>query len=166
MKKKLKNILNLKKITLFIRPQCNIKSRQWWHKQIKRIQKPFEKHLHNNKKTIFKRCAYSILITNNKEIKQLNSKFRNKKRTTDVLSFHLDKNEQYNQRYLGDIVISAEYVQKNAKNDMVSIEKELIILLVHGCLHLLGYDHIKPKDLKLMAPLQRNILNELSIYHE
>ncbi|MEE9543417.1 MAG: rRNA maturation RNase YbeY, partial [Thermodesulfobacteriota bacterium] len=79
----------------------------------------------------------SILLTDDEGIRELNEMYRDMDRPTDVLSFPL--NDSY---MLGDIVISLERVSVQAKDYSVSFDEELTRLLMHGLLHLLGYDHV------------------------
>jgi len=88
----------------------------------------------NKKKQVEKRL--SIALVGQKKIKDLNKKYRNKGRPTDVLAFPGDK-----QAGLGEIVICPEEVKKNAKRFNSAYRKELARVLIHGILHLLGYDH-------------------------
>lgn len=85
----------------------------------------------------FNAKEFSILFTNNLEIQKLNSDFRNKNKPTDVLSFEGDGD------YLGDIVISVEKARVQAKEFSCSLTEEIARLIVHGFLHLSGYDHVK-----------------------
>lgn len=80
----------------------------------------------------------SVLVTGNAGIKELNRKYRNIDRPTDVLSFPMDDDV-----LLGDIVISLEKAASQARDFKVSLDEETSRLLVHGLLHLLGYDHVK-----------------------
>ena len=101
-----------------------------------------------------KNHEFSLLLTNNKKMKNLNFKFRKKNKTTDVLSFPI-KIKNKSSLYLGDIAISFEFVSKRSiKTDF---KYELDRMWVHGYLHLLGYNHIVYKDYKKMH------LNELKI---
>ena len=78
----------------------------------------------------------SIALIGEKKIKDLNKKYRGKDRPTDVLAFPGDKEAE-----LGEIVICPEKVKKNAKRFNSAYEKELVRVLIHGILHLLGHDH-------------------------
>lgn len=147
---------------IILRNECNIKSRQWWLKNLVEIKKDLEKRLKNkNLNKLIKSCGLSVLITNNKEIKDLNKKFRKKNKPTDVLSFYYLKSEQLKNKYLGDIVISLEYVTNNCKKTKLLIEVELINLLIHGYLHLLGFDHVSLKEEKIMFNYQSKILKNV-----
>ncbi len=80
----------------------------------------------------------SVLVTGDDGIRDLNRRFRKIDRPTDVLSFEME-----DERLLGDIVISVETAARQARDFKVSLEEELGRLVVHGVLHLLGYDHVK-----------------------
>jgi len=101
---------------------------------------------------------HTIFLTNNRKMKALNKKFRNKNKTTDVLSFPFNnkKNNKKN-TYLGDIAISYEIINKRSKNSNFFIEFDK--MWVHGYLHLLGHDHKKKKDFIKMKKLEDLILN-------
>jgi len=87
--------------------------------------------------------SVSILITDNKEIAELNEKFRNKSGPTDVLSFAMQEGliDEHVEAELGDLVISLDKAESQAIELNVTIQEELARLLVHGMLHLMGYDH-------------------------
>ena len=87
---------------------------------------------------------YTIFLTNNKKMKELNKKFRNNNKTTDVLSFPFNKKIKYNKNvYLGDIAISYEIINKRSINSNFFLEFDK--MWIHGYLHLLGHDHKKKK---------------------
>jgi probable rRNA maturation factor len=107
--------------------------------------------------------SVSYLITNNRTIKDINRDFRNIDQPTDVLSFpSTDTCTGDEDSFFGDIIISLNKVRDQAKRFDQSFEKELIFLTIHGCLHLLGYDHINPDDEKIMRAKQREILIRLT----
>jgi len=109
----------------------------------------------SKKPILKKKHSFSILLTDNKNMKSLNKKFRKKNKSTDVLSFPLNNKNILDNNYLGDIAISFEFVSKRSiKTDF---KYELDRMWVHGYLHLLGYNHIVYKDYKKMH------LNELKI---
>tara|TARA_B100000686_G_scaffold167749_1_gene175172 strand:- start:256 stop:696 length:441 start_codon:yes stop_codon:yes gene_type:complete len=101
---------------------------------------------------------YTIFLTNNKKMKELNKKFRKKNKPTDVLSFPFE-NKLKNKKniYLGDIAISYEFVNKRSKNSDLFFEFDK--LWIHGYLHLLGYNHKRNKDYYKMKKLEDLILN-------
>ncbi len=96
----------------------------------------------------------NVTLVDDQEIKALNSQFRNIDRATDVLSFPLNDNEEYDINpengcaMLGDVVISVEHAVKQAEEFGHSIEREVAYLTVHSVLHLLGYDHLDEADEK------------------
>ena len=111
-----------------------------------------------NKISSFKNKNYefSVLLTNNKKMKNLNFKFRKKNNHTDVLSFPLHSIEKKNV-YIGDIAISFEIVNKRSKNSDFFLELDK--MWVHGYFHLIGYDHKKIKDFKKMKKKENLVIN-------
>lgn len=98
-----------------------------------------------------------------KEIHELNQKFRNVDRETDVLSFpDGDVDPETNKRFMGDVLICRKVARRQAKEIGHSLDAEITFLQVHGTLHLFGYDHIKPDDEVKMLGLQRKIMALLS----
>ena len=126
-----------------------------------------EENLENSKLYI------TITLTNPENIRTINKQYRNIDRATDVLSFpmfekeELDKkiknNDFEHQDVLGDLVISIEKVKEQAEEYGHSFERELSYMVVHGFYHLMGYDHIKEEDKKIMRPKEEKILNDLKI---
>tara|TARA_Y100000992_G_scaffold74531_1_gene47059 strand:- start:821 stop:1255 length:435 start_codon:yes stop_codon:yes gene_type:complete len=126
-----------------------------WKNKIKDPEDYLEKKLKKlSKKPYFKKKKqeFSILLTNNKKMKNLNFKFRKKNKPTDVLSFQSNDNI-----YIGDIAISYEIVNKRSKLSNFFIEFDK--MWIHGYFHLIGYDHKKLKDFKKMAKKENLILN-------
>lgn len=125
----------------------------------------------------FKDVYVSINFVSDEEIQRLNREFRNIDKVTDVLSFpNLNKtpNEKLkkfrkladfdtNLLFLGDIVISKNVAKKQAREYEHSLKREVCFLALHGFLHLLGFDHIKEEDEKIMTKLQNKILSEVSL---
>lgn len=115
----------------------------------------------------------SITLTNPEEIKTINKQYRNINKATDVLSFPMFEKDELetkikNKDYvcedvLGDIIISIEKVQEQAEEYGHSFERELSYMIVHGFYHLMGYDHIKEEDKKVMRPKEEKVLNDLKI---
>ena len=92
----------------------------------------------------------NVIITN-KKIKKLNKKFRNKDKSTDVLSFPFEKkNKISKQTYIGDIIISYNYMNKPKSNQLKIFKEKVTKTFIHGFLHLLGFNHVKNKDYKKM----------------
>ena len=125
-----------------------------WSKKIKKADIFFNslaKVFPKKYRFIKKKVALSILLSNNKNIKRLNKKFRNKNKATDVLSFPSEKKINIKKSsYLGDIVISYEFMNKPKAQSALEFKNKLTKIFIHGFLHLLGYDHIKLKDFKVM----------------
>jgi len=105
----------------------------------------------------------SLSFVNNNEIRELNKKYRGKDYSTDVLSFPLDE-EIDDIIILGDIVVSVDKVIEQAEEYNHTFERELIYLIIHGMFHLLGYDHIKEEDKKIMRLKEKKITKKLELY--
>ena len=129
-----------------------------WKNKIKDPKKYLKKKLASLKKISSfknKNQEFSILLTNNHKMKNLNNKFRNKNKITDVLSFPLKNNS-----YIGDIAISFELINK--KSFLSNFNYEFDKTWIHGYLHLVGYDHKKNKDHKRMSNKEKLILKILN----
>lgn len=124
-----------------------------WKKFIKEI---LEK-LNQDKNT-----EISITFTNNEEVHRLNKEYRNIDRPTDVLSFPFDNSFNLPVKMLGDIIISLEKAESQSEEYGHSFKREISFLIVHGILHLLGYDHHTPEEEKEMFGLQKELLKEYS----
>ncbi len=108
----------------------------------------------------------SITIVDNERIHEINREYRGIDRPTDVISFAFmdeDINPENGLTNLGEIYISIEKARVQAKEYGHSFERELCFLLVHGLLHLLGYDHMEKEEEKVMFSLQDEILESLGI---
>jgi len=108
----------------------------------------------------------SILFTDDKFIRLLNNKYRGIDKPTDVLSFSIQEGVDKSpvvesEKLLGDIIVSVETAKRQADTLNHSIEKELTVLLIHGLLHLTGYDHEKYQDYKIMREKEDKILENL-----
>lgn len=102
-------------------------------------------------------------FVNKKTIRQLNQKFRQVDRVTDVLSFpDGDINPETNKRFMGDVLICKPVARVQARALGHSTQREITFLQVHGTLHLFGYDHIDPADEAKMLGRQREIMALLS----
>ena len=105
-----------------------------------------------------KKITLSLLLSNNKFIKKLNKNFRNKNKSTDILSFPLAKKTKISKKtYIGDIIISYNFMNKPKSQNIKSFKKKVIKTFIHGYLHLLGFDHIKDKDYKIMLSEEEKI---------
>jgi len=125
-----------------------------WKKKIKNPTNYFKNKLRRILKISSfrkKRQEFSILLTNNKEMKSLNYKFREKNKPTDVLSFPLK-----NKNYIGDIAISFEIINKRSKKTNFFLELDK--MWIHGYFHLIGYDHKKIDDYKKMLKKENAVL--------
>ena len=120
----------------------------------KKICKAFPKKY----KFLNKKITFTVLLSNNKNIKKLNKIFRNKNKSTDILSFPSDKKIKISKNtYLGDIIISYNYLDKPRSQDLKSFKEKVAKILIHGFLHLLGFDHKKNKDYSKMLK-EENLL--------
>ena len=120
----------------------------------KKICKAFPKKY----KFLNKKVTFTLLLSNNKNIKKLNKFFRKKNKSTDILSFPLDKKTKIKKNtYLGDIIISYNYLDKPRSQDLKSFKEKVAKILIHGFLHLLGFDHKKNKDYSKMLK-EENLL--------
>lgn len=129
-------------------------------------------------------CPYDVcvnlVITDNEEIKKVNTEFRSISAPTDVLSFPMipfetpadysviDDDDSYfdldtDELMLGDMMISADKVVSQAREYGHSIEREFSFLFAHSMLHLLGYDHMEPNEAAVMEAKQAKILDDLGI---
>tara|TARA_B110000014_G_scaffold14769_1_gene9864 strand:- start:33 stop:479 length:447 start_codon:yes stop_codon:yes gene_type:complete len=130
-----------------------------WKNKIKDPNNYFKKKLRKLSKILYipkKKQEFSILLTNNKKMKNLNFKFRKKNKTTDVLSFPL-KNKINSNIYIGDVAISYEIINKRSKLSNFFLEFDK--MWIHGYFHLIGYDHKKLKDFKKMTKKENLVLN-------
>ena len=132
-----------------------------WNKKIKKPEIFFNSLAQGFPKKyrfIKKKVSLSILLSNNKNIKRLNKKFRNKNKSTDVLSFPFEKKIDIKKSaYIGDIVVSYEFINKPKTLNSLEFRDKVSKLFIHSFLHLLGYDHIKLKDFKKMLVEEEKI---------
>jgi probable rRNA maturation factor len=113
-------------------------------------------------KFINKRVSLSLLLSNNICIKKLNKDFRNKNKATDILSFPFNKNTKLlKQTYIGDIIISYNFIDKPKYQNLKIFKQKLIKLFIHGFLHLLGHDHIRNKDYLKMQKEEEKIYKSI-----
>ena len=102
----------------------------------------------------------SVLLTDDRGIHRLNRQYRGKDRPTDVLAFELDGSGHAGDRApcLGDVVISLDTAARQAKAKRLSLLHEVRLLLAHGLLHLLGYDHARPVEKRRMDAMTRRLV--------
>ena len=132
-----------------------------WSKRLKnnelfftKICKAFpEKYRFSNKKV-----SLTLLLSNNKSVKKLNRKFRNRNKSTDIISFPFSKKLKISKKtYLGDIIISYNFIDKPKSQKTKLFKQKLIKIFIHGFLHLLGFTHIKNKDYSKMLKEEKSI---------
>tara|TARA_B100000886_G_C20291334_1_gene435548 strand:- start:2 stop:448 length:447 start_codon:yes stop_codon:yes gene_type:complete len=130
-----------------------------WNKKISEPNKYIKKKVRKIKRNKFlqgNNKEFSLLLTSSKKMKNLNLKFKNKNKSTDVLSF--PNNDKFlNTDYLGDVAINFEIVDKRSKDTNFNYEFDR--MWVHGYLHLLGFDHKKIKDFDKMIKIEKKILD-------
>ena len=140
-----------------------------WHKKIKNPKKYFSKKLKKISKIVKffkgKNITFTILLTSSLNMKKLNKKFRNRNKSTDVLSFpflssnnlKLTKQKKF---YIGDIATSYEIINSRSKKDNFLLEFDKA--WIHGLLHLIGYNHVQNKDYFKMNKIEKRILNSIN----
>ena len=125
-----------------------------WSKKLKRKEFFFNKICKAFPKKyqfLGKKISFSLLLSNNKSIKKLNKDFKNKNKSTDILSFPISKRIKISKyTYIGDIIISYNYIDKPKTQEINFFKEKLIKTFIHGFLHLLGFNHVKNKDYKKM----------------
>ena len=132
-----------------------------WSKKLKKKNFFFEKICQafpKKYKFLKKEISFSLLLSNNLNIKRLNKKFRNKNKATDILSFPLDKKKKILKKtYIGDIIISYNFINKPKSQNLKIFKQKLIKIFIHGFLHLLGFDHVKNSDYIKMLKEEKKI---------
>ena len=109
-----------------------------------------------------KKVSLTLLLSNNKNIKKLNKNFRNKNRSTDILSFPFNKKIKILKKiYIGDIIISYNFIDRPKSQSSKSFKEKLIRTFIHGFLHLLNFDHVKNKDYTKMLKEEELIYNSV-----
>ena len=117
---------------------------------------------------ISENAEVSLSIVDKETIHKLNKDYRNVDRETDVLSFPLDEegfdNEGNPLILLGDIVICLDVAEDQAADFGHSLEREIMYLICHSTLHLLGYDHIEEEDKKVMRSKEKEVMKNLGVF--
>ena len=140
-----------------------------WHQKIKNPKKYFSKKLKKIPKFVKfftrKNTTFTILLTNSKNMKKLNKKFRNKNKPTDVLSFPFYSSNnlkiiKQKKLYIGDVAVSYEIINSRSNKNNFFLEFDKV--WIHGLLHLIGYNHIKNKDYLKMQNIEKIIINSIS----
>ena len=138
-----------------------------WKKYLKNPYSFIDKKIKliNKKDQLYKKNTLicTLLLSDSKEIKKLNNKFRKKNKTTDVLSFPFHEKKHLNylirkekEIYLGDIIINLNKVKY--KNNKIKFQNELDKLWIHGFVHLFGYRHKKNQEFKSMSKIEQKYL--------
>ena len=140
-----------------------------WHKKIKNPKRYFNKKLKKISKIVKffkgKNIIFTILLTSSLNMRKLNKKFRNRNKSTDVLSFPFLPSEnlkfiKQKKFYIGDIAASYEIINSRSKKNNFLLEFDKA--WIHGLLHLIGYSHIKNKDYFKMDKIEKRILNSIN----
>ena len=139
-----------------------------FNKTEEKIDKSFVRKVvkHTLKKMEAEKSEVNIIFVGLEEIHEINKTYRNVDRPTDVISFALEDTDDvtvYEERVLGDIYICLDKVHEQAKEYGHTEIREMAFLIVHGLLHLLGYDHMIKEEEKIMFGLPEEILNEMGI---
>jgi len=136
-----------------------------WSQKIKKKEIFFNQICrHFPKKFRFKNKKFylTLLLSNNRNIKRLNKKFRKKDKHTDVLSFPFqNKIKNFKEAYLGDIIISFNYINKPKNLTNYDFKEKVTKVFIHGFLHLLNFNHIKKKEYQLMFHEEQKIFRSV-----
>lgn len=108
-------------------------------------------------------CVINLRLLNDKEMKKLNMQFRQKDKTTNVLSFPNDDISVKQTKNIGDIAISVEYVKAEAKKEGKTFDDHIIHMLAHGVYHILGYDHENNENAVIMESKEIQTLKKINI---
>jgi probable rRNA maturation factor len=112
-------------------------------------------------RTEFEEPELTIRLTDDEESQALNSEYRGKDKPTNVLSFPFEMPPGIPLELLGDLIICVGVVEQEAKEQEKTTEAHWAHMVIHGCLHLLGYDHIKDDEAEEMEALERDLLASL-----
>jgi len=136
-----------------------------WSKRLKKKELFFSKickAFPKKYKFLDKKVNFSLLLSNNKTIKKLNKDFKKNNKSTDILSFPFSRKTKITkQTYIGDIIISYNFIDKPKSQKIKTFKEKLIKTFIHGFLHLLGFDHIKNKDFKIMLKEEEKIYQSI-----
>ena len=132
------------------------------------IEKPLNNKLNKIVSTILDQekmsdCVINLRLLNDKEMKKLNMQFRQKDKTTNVLSFPNDDISVKQTKNIGDIAISVEYVKAEAKKEGKTFDDHIIHMLAHGVYHILGYDHENNENAMIMEYKEIQTLKKINI---
>jgi probable rRNA maturation factor len=110
-----------------------------------------------------KQCSINVRIMNDKEMQELNKKFRGKDASTNVLSFTNEDISKTITGNLGDIAINYDYLERESTEQSKSFDDHMIHMLVHGIYHILGFDHKNDEIAKVMERKEITLLNKFKI---
>ena len=132
------------------------------------IEKPLNNKLNKVVSTILDQekmsdCIINLRLLNDKEMKKLNMQFRQKDKTTNVLSFPNDDISVKQTKNIGDIGISVEYVKAEAKKEGKTFDDHIVHMLAHGVYHILGYDHENNENAMIMENKEIQTLKKINI---
>ena len=132
------------------------------------IEKPLDNKLNKIVSTILDQekmsdCVINLRLMNDKEMRKLNMQFRQKDKTTNVLSFPNDDISVTQTKNIGDIAISVEYVKAEAKKEGKTFDDHIIHMLAHGVYHILGYDHENNENAMIMENKEIQTLKKINI---
>ena len=132
------------------------------------IEKPLNNKLNKVVSTVLDQekmsdCVINLRLLNDKEMKKLNMQFRQKDKTTNVLSFPNDDISVKQTKNIGDIAISVEYVKAEAKKEGKTFDDHIIHMLAHGVYHILGYDHENNENAMIMENKEIQTLKKINI---
>lgn len=124
-----------------------------------------------NREIPLEQTAISLTMVSEEEIKDINREYRGIDKVTDVLSFpqfdnvyaELNPNDKAGEILLGDVIIAEEVAEKQAKEFGHSFEREILYLFCHSILHLIGYDHIKSDEKKVMRLREEAIMAKIGL---
>ena len=141
-----------------------------WSKKLKKKELFFKKickSFPKKYKFLRRKVSFTLLLSNNKNIKKLNKSFRHKNKSTDILSFPSNKKlKKIKENYIGDIIISYNFIDRPKSQSFKSFKEKLIKTFIHGFLHLLNFDHIKDKDyikmLKEEELIYKSVISKLN----
>ena len=154
-----------------------LESKKWLDKKIFKSKKNIDNFIYHLSETTINECFLqskfkkfknlktniNFILADDRFLKKLNTDFLNKKKSTNVLSFPNNGFFNNKENFLGEVFLSYETCKKEAKEFKINNKDRIGHLIVHGTLHLLGYDHKTKKDEKKMTNIESKILNSLDI---
>ncbi len=140
------------------------KTPEWDEKEVSYANEVLEFSLNSLLSGGEKKYEVSVLLTNDSEIRQLNKKYRNIDKATNVLSFSIESDAFLNDiKMIGDLVLSKERIINEAHEQKKTFNEHFAHLLIHGFLHLIDFSHESQKDSNLMEKKEVELLSKLNI---